>query len=183
MVVEVMGRYAGWIALNAGISANADAILIPEVPFDLGKVAEVIRERERRGHKYAIVVAAEGAVPRGGRESVIERRVGGGERLGGIGGRVASDLARLTGKESRYVVLGHLLRGGTPTAFDRLISLRFGAAAVRALAAGRWGVMVALDPPTVRYVPLARATRRMKSVPLDSDTVVTARELGISFGD
>lgn len=183
MVVEVMGRYAGWIALNAGVSANADAILIPEIPYDLEKVAEAIRDRERRGQKYAIVVAAEGALPRGGRESVIERRVGAADRLGGVGASVASDLARLTGKEARHAVLGHLLRGGTPTTFDRLISLRFGAAAVRALAAGRSGVMVALDPPTVRYVPLARATRRMKSVPLDSDTMVTARELGISFGD
>jgi 6-phosphofructokinase 1 len=183
MVVEVMGRYAGWIALNAGVSANADAILIPEIPYDLQRVAEAIKERERRGQKYAIVVAAEGAVPRGGRETVIERRVGGGDRLGGVGANVALELGRLTGKEARYVVLGHLLRGGTPTTFDRLISLRFGAAAVRALHAGRSGVMVALDPPTVRYVPLAHATRRMKSVPLDSDTVVTARELGISFGD
>jgi len=183
MVVEVMGRYAGWIALNAGVSANADAILIPEIPYDLEKVAAAIHERERRGQKYAIVVAAEGALPRGGKESVIERRVGAADRLGGVGASVASDLARLTGKEARHAVLGHLLRGGTPTTFDRLISLRFGAAAVRALAAGRSGVMVALDPPTVRYVPLARATRRIKSVPLDSDTMVTARELGISFGD
>jgi 6-phosphofructokinase 1 len=183
MVVEVMGRYAGWIALNVGVSANADAILIPEVPYDLGKVAEVIRERDKRGHRYSIVVVAEGAVPRGGKESVIERRAGAADRLGGAGAAVASALGPLTGKETRHVVLGHLLRGGTPTTFDRLISLRFGAAAVRALAAGKSGIMVALDPPTVRYVPLARATRRMKVVPLDSDTMITARELGICFGD
>jgi 6-phosphofructokinase 1 len=183
MVVEVMGRYAGWIALNSGVSANADAILIPEIPYDLEKVAEAVRERERRGQHYAIVVVAEGAMPRGGRESVIERRVGAADRLGGAGASVATELGRLTGKEARYVVLGHLLRGGSPTTFDRLISLRFGAAAVRALEQGRSGVMVALDPPTVRYVPLARATRRMKSVPLDNDTMITARELGISFGD
>ena len=183
MVVEVMGRYAGWIALNSGISANADAILIPEVPYDLAKVAEAIKARERLGQRYAIVVAAEGAAPAGGRKSVIERRLGAADRLGGVGGSVAADLGHLTGKEARHVVLGHLLRGGTPTTFDRLISLRFGAAAVRALAAGRSGVMVALDPPTVRFVPLARATRRMKSVPLDSDTMITARELGICFGD
>jgi phosphofructokinase-like protein len=183
MVVEVMGRYAGWIALNAGVAANAHAILIPEVPFDLTKVAEAVHERERHGQKYAIVVAAEGARARGGQHSVIERRAGAADRLGGVGASVASDLARLTGKEARHVVLGHLLRGGTPTTFDRLISLRFGAAAVRALAAGRSGVMVALDPPTVRYVPLARATRRLKTVPTTSDTVMTARELGICFGD
>jgi 6-phosphofructokinase 1 len=183
MVVEVMGRYAGWIALNAGVSADAHAILIPEIPYDLAKVAEAIREREGRGRRHAIVVVAEGAKPRGGTESVVERRAGAADRLGGIGARVAGELARLTGKEARHVVLGHLLRGGAPTTFDRLISLRFGAAAVRALAAGRFGVMVALDPPTVRYVPLARATRRMKSVPLGCDTIVTARELGIAFGD
>jgi 6-phosphofructokinase 1 len=183
MVVEVMGRYAGWIAVNSGVSANADVILIPEIPFELDKVAEAIRERERRGQKYAIVVVAEGAAPRGEKESVIERRAGAADRLGGIGERVSAELALRTGKESRHVVLGHLLRGGTPTTFDRLISLRFGAAAVRALASGKNAVMVALDPPTVRYVPLARATRRMKSVPLDCDTMVTARELGISFGD
>ena len=105
------------------------------------------------------------------------------ERLGGVGDRVAAALGELTGKEARNVTLGHLLRGGTPTSFDRLISLRFGAAAVRALAEGESGVMVALDPPTVRYVPLAEATNRMKTVPLDCDTVLTARDLGISFGD
>jgi 6-phosphofructokinase 1 len=105
------------------------------------------------------------------------------ERLGGIGERVAQELQDLTGQEARHVVLGHLLRGGTPTTFDRLLSLRFGAAAIRALAEGQSGVMVALDPPTVRYVPLEDATRRMKSVPLDSDSMLTARELGIAFGD
>jgi phosphofructokinase-like protein len=183
MVVEVMGRHAGWIALNAGISGTADAILIPEIPYDITRVAEVLRERERRGRHFAIVVVAEGARPRGGTASVIEREAGRAERLGGIGERVARQLQELTGKESRAVVLGHLLRGGTPTTFDRLISLRFGAAAVRALAEGQSGVMVALDPPTVRYVPLEQATRRLKVVPLDCDSILTARDLGICFGD
>jgi 6-phosphofructokinase 1 len=114
---------------------------------------------------------------------VLEKRLGAAERLGGIGETVATALAYMTGRETRLVVLGHLLRGGTPTAFDRLLSLRFGAAAVRALAEGRTGVMVALDPPTVRYVPLAQATERMKTVPLDCDTILTARELGICLGD
>jgi phosphofructokinase-like protein len=183
MVVEVMGRYAGWIALNAGVSGTADAILIPEIPYDLGSVLAKIRERESQGRKFAIVVVAEGAKPRGGEPAVIERRLGGAERLGGAGTRVANELAALSGRETRHVVLGHLLRGGSPTTFDRLISLRFGAAAVRALAEGKSGVMVALDPPTVRYVPLARATRRMKVVPLQCDTVRTARDLGICLGD
>jgi 6-phosphofructokinase 1 len=183
MVVEVMGRYAGWIALNAGISGTADAILIPEIAYDLAKVAARIEQRYRIGRNFAVVVVAEGAQPVGGERAVIAKEMGRAERLGGIGERVAQELQDLTGQEARHVVLGHLLRGGTPTTFDRLLSLRFGAAAIRALAEGQSGVMVALDPPTVRYVPLEDATRRMKSVPLDSDSMLTARELGIAFGD
>ncbi len=183
MVVEVMGRYAGWIALNAGVSGTADAILIPEIPYDLDRVADAIRKRASEGRAFAIVVVAEGAKPKGGSHSVLEKTLGAAERLGGAAERVARELRAKTKKDTRHVVLGHLLRGGSPTTFDRLISLRFGAAAVRALAEGRSGVMVALDPPTVRYVPLARATRRMKTVPLDCDTVRTARELGICLGD
>jgi 6-phosphofructokinase 1 len=183
MLVEVMGRYAGWIALNAGVSSTADVILIPEIPYDLGTVVEKIQERYARGHSFAIVVVAEGAKPRGGRRAVVEKKAGQAERLGGAGARLGADIAKRTGRDTRVVVLGHLLRGGTPTTFDRLISLRFGAAAVRALAAGRSGVMVALDPPTVRYVPLAEAAHRMKLVPVDCDTIRTARELGICLGD
>jgi 6-phosphofructokinase 1 len=183
MVVEVMGRYAGWIALNSGVSGGAHVILMPEIPYDLRKVGAALRERFRQGRNYAIVVVAEGAVPAGGSRSVVERELGKAERLGGIGEKVAKDLQGLLEKEARCVVLGHLLRGGSPTTFDRLLSLRFGAAAVRALSEGRSGVMVALDPPTVRYVPLEEATRRMKTVPLDSDTMRTAREVGIVFGD
>ncbi len=183
MVVEVMGRYAGWIALNCGVSGSADAILIPEIPYDLEKVAAKIREREREGSDFAIVVVAEGACPKGGSRMVVEKRVGAAERLGGIGEKLARSLQEITGKEARHVVLGHLLRGGSPTSFDRLISLRFGAAAVRCLASGKSGVMVALDPPTVRLVPLEKATRRMKVVPLDCDTILSARELGLCLGD
>ncbi|MBI3374625.1 MAG: ATP-dependent 6-phosphofructokinase [Betaproteobacteria bacterium] len=184
MVVEVMGRHAGWIALNCGVSANAHAILIPEIPYDIRKVAASLLARERRGSHHSIVVAAEGAIPKGGQASVIEKKIGGhAERLGGIGERVENELAALTRKEIRHVVLGHLLRGGPPTTFDRLLSLRFGGAAVRALVEGQSGVMVALDPPNVRYVPLEKATRRMKSVPPDCDTIRTARDLDISFGD
>jgi len=128
-------------------------------------------------------VVAEGARPVGGELSVKSREVGRAERLGGIGDKVAADLQELTGKETRVVVLGHLLRGGTPCSIDRLTGLRFGAAAVRALEEGQNGVMVALDPPLVSYVPLAEATNRMKSVPLDCDTILTARDMGICFGD
>lgn len=177
MVIEVMGRYAGWIALNTGVSATADVILIPEIPYDINKVAEKVLERERNGRPFSMIVVAEGARPVGG-EYTFQ-----GERLGGVGQKVAAALEALTGKQARVVVLGHLLRGGTPTTFDRLLSLRFGAAAVRALEEGQNGIMVALDPPTVRYVPLAQATSRLKTVPLDSDTMRTARDLGISFGD
>lgn len=183
MVVEVMGRYAGWIALNSGVSGNADAILLPEIPYDISKVAAALRERPKRGKNYCIVVVAEGAMPVGGAVSVVGKELGRAEKLGGAGERVAKELEPLLGKECRTVVLGHLLRGGTPTTFDRLISLRFGAAAVRALEEGRSGVMVALDPPTVRYVPLAEATSRMKTVPPDCDTIKTARDLGICLGD
>ena len=183
MVVEVMGRYAGWIALNAGVSGSADVILIPEIPYDIDKVVEKTKERDASGSNFTIVMVAEGAHPLGGTTTVKGKEVGRAERLGGIGEKVSSDLMELTGKETRTVVLGHLLRGGSPNAYDRLIALRFGAAAVRALHEGQSGIMVALDPPTVNYVPLEEATRRMKSVPLDCDTVLTARDLGICFGD
>ena len=183
IIVEVMGRHAGWIALEAGLASGAHAILIPEIPFDLEPVATIIEEREHRGAKFSIVVVAEGATPRGGQPSVLTGKMGEPERLGGVGQRVAAGLEQLTGKESRTVVLGHLLRGGSPTAFDRVLGLRFGAAAVRALVEGADGVMVALNPPIVDYVPLVEATRRMKKVPLDCDAMLTAREIGVNFGD
>jgi 6-phosphofructokinase 1 len=183
MVVEVMGRYAGWIALEAGVAGSADAILMPEIPYDINKVAEKVTERAQHGRDFSIIVVAEGAKPAGGEYSVIGQTVGQAERLGGVGHKVGAALEALTGKETRVVVLGHLLRGGKPTAYDRLIALRFGAAAVRALAEGQSGIMVALDPPLVNYVPLEQATSRMKTVPLDCDTILTARDLGISFGD
>lgn len=182
-VVEVMGRHAGWIALNAGVSSTADVILIPESPFDIDVVCDKIRDREAHGRRFAIVVVAEGASCRGGDLVTRGREAGAEVRLGGIAEQVAAAIHERTGKDTRSVVLGHLQRGGCPTTFDRLIALRFGAAAVRVVAGGTFGVMVALDPPTVRTVPLEEAVSRMKSVPLDSDTVLTARELGISFGD
>jgi phosphofructokinase-like protein len=183
MVVEVMGRYAGWIALHAGIAGNADVILIPEVPFEFDKVAELVKGRERKGRRYTIVVVAEGARAAGGEHTMRMKGDGQAEKLGGIGDLVAHELAQRTGKETRTVVLGHLLRGGSPTSFDRLMALRFGAAAVRALDEGQSAVMVALQPPVVRYEPLKDAVRRMKTVPLDCDTIDTARDLGICFGD
>jgi phosphofructokinase-like protein len=184
MVVELMGRYAGWIALHSGISSSADAILIPEIPFDIDKVCAKVMQRERQGRNFSIVVVAEGAVPVGGSVVLLERRQDGSpDRLGGIGSQVARAIHERTGKETRSLVLGHLQRGGSPTTFDRLLGLRFGAAAVRAVAAGEFGVMIAYQPPRITHVPLDEVIGRAKNVPLDSDTVLTARELGISLGD
>jgi ATP-dependent phosphofructokinase / diphosphate-dependent phosphofructokinase len=183
IIVEVMGRYAGWIALDTGVASTADVILIPEIPYDLKKIAAKIEEREKSGRHFSIIVAAEGAHAAGEGYSVVEKEIGKAERLGGVAEKLASEIKTATGKDSRAVVLGHLLRGGTPTTFDRLLSLRFGAAAVRALSEGCFGVMVALDPPKVRYVPLELATYRMKTVPPDCDTILTAREMGTCFGD
>jgi 6-phosphofructokinase 1 len=143
----------------------------------------MIAAREARGARFAIVVVAEGAMFSGGERSVVGKTVGQAERLGGIGAQVAEELERLTGKEVRTMVLGHLLRGGIPTSLDRLLGARFGTAAVRGLEEGHRGVMVALQPPVVSYVPLVSATSKMRSVPLDCDTVLAARDLGISFGD
>lgn len=184
MVVEVMGRYAGWIALHAGIAGGAHAILIPELPYDIDKVAEAVRERDAHGRLYTLVVVAEGAQPRAGQRAVLAAAEAGQvERLGGIGEQVAQELGRRTGKDARAVVLGHLLRGGSPTSFDRLAAKRFGTAAVRALDEGHSGVMVSLAFPNVVYVPLAEVAGRMKAVPADSDTLQTGRDLGICFGD
>ena len=184
LVVEVMGRYAGWIALHAGIAGGAHAILIPEIPFDLDLVANKIQDREDRGNMYSLVVVAEGAQAHQGQRAVLAAaEIGHAERLGGIGEHVARDLAQRTGKDTRVVVLGHLLRGGSPTSFDRLAALRFGAAAVRALDEGLSGVMVSLGYPNVNYVRLEEVAGRMKAVPLDSDTLQTGRDLGVCFGD
>lgn len=183
MVVEVMGRYAGWIALYAGVAGTADVILIPEIPYDINRVVDKIQARNESGYNFSIVVVAEGATPESGERTVQEKVVGQAERLGGIGAKIAAALEALTGQDTRVVVLGHLQRGGSPTTRDRLLALRFGAAAVRALDEGQDGVMVALDPPSVRYVPLELATARLKTVPLDHDLLLTARDLGISFGD
>ncbi|MGH7700852.1 MAG: 6-phosphofructokinase [Gemmatimonadales bacterium] len=180
MVVEVMGRHAGFIALNAGLAGSADAILLPEIPFDLDRVCDKVREREAKGSRFSIIVVAEGAAPKGGEASFldVERR-----RLGGIADKVARAVEQRTGKETRTLVLGHLQRGGTPTTFDRLLGLRFGAAAVRFIAEGKFGAMVALTRPGIGAVPLPDVIGRTRTVELNGDTVQTARDLGISFGD
>ncbi|MDX2192084.1 MAG: ATP-dependent 6-phosphofructokinase [Gemmatimonadales bacterium] len=184
MVVEVMGRTAGWIALSAGLSGSADVILLPEVPFDIEKVCAKIMARERAGRHFSVVVVAEGAAPAGGTVELIERRGAGTvERLGGVAGRVAHAIGQRTGKEVRTMVLGHLQRGGSPTTFDRLLGLRFGAAAVRAVADGDFGTLVALRGDDVVRIPLALAAGQPRLVPVGCDTLQTARDLGISLGD
>jgi 6-phosphofructokinase 1 len=183
LVVEVMGRYAGWIALHSGIAGQADAILIPEVPFDIRKVAEHLKRTTSGLRQHAIVVVAEGAKPLGGGVTVKSREPGRAERLGGVGESVAAELQQLTGKEARAVVLGHLLRGGSPNAQDRIFGLGFGAGAVYALHHGMNGVMVALNPPKLDFVPLEDAVAQLRLVPLDGEAVLIARALDICFGD
>lgn len=185
MVVEVMGRHAGWIALHSGLSGAADVILIPEIPFDFDKVCNHIMERELHGQRYAIVVVAEGAIPVNG--SVINKGKGEIGRqdvvLGGIGEFAAKEISVRTNKDTRSLVLGHLQRGGSPTTFDRQISLRFGAAAVRLIEDGEFGKMVAMAPPNIKAVPLEQVIGNIKRVQLESDTIQTARDIGICFGD
>jgi phosphofructokinase-like protein len=184
MVVEVMGRHTGWIALFAGVSATADVILIPEIPYRIDAVCEKIRERERAGRRFSIVVVAEGAKPAEGHAALVEEaKPGEAARYGGLAEQVAREITACSGKQTRALVLGHLQRGGSPIAYDRLIALRFGAAAVRCVAEERYGTMVALDPPEVLAVPLEEAIAKLRTVPLDSDIVQTARDLGMSFGD
>jgi ATP-dependent phosphofructokinase / diphosphate-dependent phosphofructokinase len=177
MVVEVMGRHVGWIALHSGIAGGADVILIPEIPFDIQRVADKVMERERQGHTFCIVVVAEGTMPRGGTAMYTDGR------LGGIGSFVTDQLAHITGKDARCVVLGHLQRGGGPTPYDRILATRYGAAAVNAIHDGITGEMVALRAQDIITVPLEEATGHIKTVRPHSDLVRTARSLGVVFGD
>ena len=184
IVVEVMGRYSGWIALQAGVAGGADAVLIPEIPFDLSAVCACIRQRDQWGARFSIVVVAEGARAADGERFTLEKsREGQLERLGGIGAWVAKELSAHTGKESRTVVLGHLQRGGSPTSVDRLLATRFGGKAVEALQAGQFGTMVALDGPRLVTRSLDDVVGKIKTVPPDSDLVRTAMALGIAFGN
>ena len=184
MVVELMGRYAGWIALNAGVAGGADIILIPEIPFNFDKVCAKVQQRYASKRNFCIVVVAEGAKPAGGQRVIkagaSAERV---ELLGGIGNYVAEEIAKRTGRETRSMVLGHLQRGGHPTTFDRLVGTRFGTAAVRLIAEGKFGHMVCLKPPNITSVPLEEAIAQLNTVPLDSDVIRSGKELGICFGD
>jgi len=184
MVLEVMGRYTGWIAVTAGISGGGDVILIPEIPFRYESVCAKVAEREGEGKHFTLVVVAEGAREHG-KDYVTAGDAGTNReaRLGGIGAVVASEIQKRTGKETRVCVLGHLQRGGAPTSFDRLLCTRFGTRAVQLIAEQQYGYMVALRPPDTTAVRLSEAVGRLRSVPPNGDIVQTARALGISFGD
>lgn len=178
MVLEVMGRHVGWIALHAGIAGGADIILIPEIPFDIEKIANHLKAREQQGGNFSIVVVAEGAAPIGG--TPVYMMAG---RLGGVGFSVTEQLHEMTGKDCRCVVLGHLQRGGTPTPSDRLLATRYGAAAVQALHNGITGEMVALRAQDIITVPLEQVVGYIKTVRPHNDLIRTGRGIGINFGD
>ncbi len=183
IVLEVMGRYAGWIALEAGISGSADVILIPEIPFSMDKVAEKLTERKKAGSHSSIVVVAEGAKPQGGEMAVREKAADGYVlRLGGMGEIVGSEIGNRTGIETRVTVLGHLQRGGSPCPFDRLLATRYGAAAVELIANKKFGEMVSYQPPDITSVPLETAISALRLVDPEGELVKIAEGMGVSFG-
>jgi ATP-dependent phosphofructokinase / diphosphate-dependent phosphofructokinase len=185
MILEVMGRYAGWIAMGAGIAGGADVVLIPEIPYQVDKICQVITDRAKSGKKFSVVVAAEGARPVGGEMSVERMVVGRTDpiKLGGIGNKLAGDIESCTGMETRVTVLGHLQRGGSPIGYDRILGTRYGVAAVEAIVRGQSGVMVALQGNEINTVSLAEVVSQLKNVPVEGELVRTARSIGIGLGD
>ena len=179
MVVQVMGRHTGWIAVASGLAGGADVILVPEIPFQIEKIVEKVHERDVTGRRFSIIVVAEGARPADGSPSYADET----GRYGGIAERLAEDIEAATGKEARTLVLGHIQRGGSPIAYDRNLALRFGAAAVRCIHDGNLGTMVALQGQSIVAVPLGEAIASIKTVDLSSDLMQTVRQLGISLGD
>ncbi|MBQ3225832.1 MAG: ATP-dependent 6-phosphofructokinase [Clostridia bacterium] len=185
MVLEVMGRYAGWIALAAGIAGGADAILIPELPYDINKVADALLERKKRGKNFSVVVVAEGAKSTDGKMHVSKVIADSPDpiRLGGIGTKIADELEQLVGLEARATILGHIQRGGTPSSHDRILSTRYGAAAVELLMSGTFGHMVTLKGDNMCSAPLEEVIGKNKGVDPDCEMVRTAKGIGICFGD
>jgi len=184
MIVEVMGRYAGWLALQSGLAGGGDIILIPELPYDLNVITDKIKERNRRGKGFSILVVGEGAKPEGG-EMVVQRQVETSPdkiRLGGIANVLARQIESLTNMECRVTILGHLLRGGIPTAYDRLLATRFGTHAVRLAADGKYGLMVGLQGQSIGTTKISEVAGKFRLVPNDSDYLQTGISLGISFG-
>ncbi|CAN5194715.1 ATP-dependent 6-phosphofructokinase [soil metagenome] len=182
MVLEVMGRHAGWIALHGGVAGGAHVILIPEIPFSYDRIIEAVHMRDTHGSIYSLVVVAEGARPADGQ--VVMRSTDSGEyKLGGIGIRVANEIAERTGKETRCTVLGHLQRGGAPTTLDRILGTRFGVKAVQLMHERKFGSMVSYQNYQVHHVPIGDAVNRLRLVPPDGQMIETARAVDISFGD
>jgi phosphofructokinase-like protein len=185
MILEVMGRYAGWLALYAGVAGGGDVILMPEFTFDLGKVTEELKRRSRIGKRFSLVVAAEG-VKLGGSELVIKRKVKGstdGIRLGGVSYRIAEQIEGITGLETRVIVLGHLQRGGKPTDFDRILATQFGKLAVDLIVEGKFGYMTSVQDGKITAVPLRDGIAALKTVPRDFPLIQAARAVGTCFGD
>ncbi len=202
MVLEVMGRYAGWIALESAIAGGADVALIPEIPYDINKAAEKIKDRERKGKRFSVVVVAEGAAPKGGEITVEGTRDNGAgvdnTKLGGVGPRVAKELEKLTGLEARNTTLGYMQRGGTPTAFDRVLSTKYGAKAMELALEGKFGTLAVIKDGKLDSVSLEDVVGQNKvigavsgntqesnirKVTMDHDLVKTARDIGICLGD
>ncbi len=185
MLLEVMGRYAGWIALHAGIGGGADCILMPEIPFRLAAVLHKIKERKAQGKLFSIIVVAEGAFPEGGSMTVARVIEGSADkiRLGGIGNKLVSMIEEQGQMETRCTVLGHLQRGGSPTAYDRILATRYGVAAAEAVRDEEFGCMVALQNNAIRRVPLARVVGKPFKVPPEHELIKVGRSIGVSFGD
>jgi 6-phosphofructokinase 1 len=185
MLIEVMGRNAGWISLYSGMAGGADVILIPEIPYDIDSIVAKIQRRSEGGSKFSLIVVAEGAKPIGGGESYVLDDVDklAPRRLGGAAETLANQISRLTSFETRTTVLGHLQRGGSPSAYDRILGTKFGAAAVRLINQEKYGYMVGLRDNKVYDIEIAKAVGAMKTVSLDDDLLVSAKEMGICFGE
>lgn len=185
MVIEVMGRYAGWIALGAGLAGGADIILIPEIPFKWESIYKKVRERSFHGKRFSIVCVAEGAKPEGGEVVVkeIDIKRTDAKRLGGIGDLVGMKITEDTELETRVTILGHLQRGGSPTPFDRILASKYGTHACNLLVQGKFGRMVALSGTKITSVPIKKAIAKQRLVPIDCQEILAARAVGTSFGD
>ncbi len=185
MVVELMGRYAGWLALHAGVAGGADVVLIPEIPFDVEKVAQACLVRSKIGKRFTIIAAGEGAKPVGGNQFVnrVDKTSPDPLRLGGVGKFVADQVERLTGIESRVIVLGHVQRGGTPNAHDRNLATQLGFEAYRMLAAGQFNELIVVRGGKIGSAPIAEVADKVRTVPMDYPALVAARGIGMTFGD
>ena len=184
MVIEVMGRYSGWIALEAGVAGGGDIILIPEIPFDINKIFEVVKNRNKKGKRFSIIVAAEGAKEKGGK-MIVDQVIKNSPdpiRLGGIGKYIADKIQKKTRLETRTTVLGHLQRGGTPTPYDSILATKYGTKAAELIVQKKFGEMVCLKGSEISFVPLKKAICKLKKVPINHPLIKSAEYVGTSFG-